>query len=94
MAMIDGIQNRISPGKPQDKDLYDLEPEERIGLECTPHSLDAALLALEQDHEFLTRDDVFTPDVIDHWIEHKREADVQEIRRRPHPYEFALYYDC
>jgi len=94
MAMIDGIQNRISPGKPQDKDLYDLEPEERIGLECTPHSLDAALLALEQDHEFLTRDDVFTPDVIDHWIEHKREADVQGIRRRPHPYEFALYYDC
>ena len=94
MAMLDGIQNRISPGKPQDKDLYDLEPEERAGLECTPTSLEAALNALEKDNEFLLRGDVFTPDVIERWISHKREADVSSVLQRPHPYEFALYFDC
>ncbi|MEI7698858.1 MAG: type I glutamate--ammonia ligase [Planctomycetia bacterium] len=94
MAMLDGIQNRISPGKPQDKDLYDLEPEERAGLECTPASLEAALNALEKDSDFLLRGDVFTPDVIERWISHKREADVKSILQRPHPYEFALYFDC
>jgi len=94
MAMLDGILNRLSPGMPQDKDLYDLRPEERAGLECTPSSLDAALTALENNHDFLTRNDVFTPDVIERWIRHKREADVNAILQRPHPYEFALYYDC
>lgn len=64
MAMLDGIQNRVNPGRPQDKDLYDLAPEERAGLTCTPPSLDAALNALESDHDFLLRGDVFTPDVL------------------------------
>ena len=94
MAMLDGIQNRINPGRPQDKDLYDLAPEERTGLICTPPSLDAALNALESDHDFLLRGDVFTPDVIERWIQHKRLDEVNEINRRPHPFEFAMYFDC
>ena len=94
MAMLDGIQNRTSPGRPQDKDLYDLEPEERLGLICTPPSLEAALDGLERDHDFLLRGDVFTPDVIERWIHYKREHEVKAIGQRPHPYEFALYFDC
>ncbi len=94
MAMLDGIQNRINPGRPQDKDLYDLEPEERDGLVCTPASLEAALDALEKDNDFLLRGDVFTPDVIERWIQHKREDEVKAINQRPHPYEFAMYFDC
>ena len=94
MAMLDGIQNRMSPGKPQDKDLYDLQPEERAGLECTPSSLENALTALEYDHDFLLQGEVFTRDVIEKWIAHKRTADVEAIRQRPHPHEFALYFDC
>jgi glutamine synthetase len=94
MAMLDGIQNRIAPGRPQDKDLYDLEPEERRGLVCTPSSLEVALDALEKDHDFLLRGDVFTPDVIERWIQHKREDEVKAVNQRPHPYEFALYFDC
>ena len=94
MAMLDGIQNRMNPGRPQDKDLYDLAPEERAGLICTPPSLDAALNALGSDHDFLLRGDVFTPDVIERWIQHKRNDEVNEINRRPHPYEFAMYFDC
>ena len=66
-----------NPGRPQDKDLYDLAPEERAGLICTPPSLDAALDALERDHDFLLRGDVFTPDVIERWIQHKRNDEVQ-----------------
>jgi glutamine synthetase len=94
MAMLDGIQNRVSPGRPQDKDLYDLAPEERAGLTCTPASLEAALDALEKDHDYLLRGDVFTPDVIERWIQHKREEEVKAISQRPHPYEFSLYFDC
>ncbi|MFN8708092.1 MAG: glutamine synthetase family protein, partial [Planctomyces sp.] len=94
MAMLDGIQNRISPGRPQDKDLYDLEPEERRGLVCTPPSLETALDGLERDHDFLLRGDVFTPDVIERWIHYKREYEVKAIAQRPHPFEFALYFDC
>ena len=94
MAMLDGIQNRTSPGRPQDKDLYDLAPEERAGLPCTPPTLDAALDALERDHDFLLRGDVFTPDVIERWIRHKRDDEVKAINQRPHPYEFAMYFDC
>jgi glutamine synthetase len=94
MAMIDGIQNRISPGRPQDKDLYDLAPEERAGLVCTPSSLEAALDALEKSPDFLLRGDVFTPDVIERWIQHKRDNEVKAINQRPHPYEFSLYFDC
>ncbi|MFN9718561.1 MAG: type I glutamate--ammonia ligase [Planctomycetota bacterium] len=94
MAMLDGIQSRTSPGRPQDKDLYDLAPEERQGLVGTPSSLEASLDALEKDHDFLLRGDVFTPDVIERWIRHKREDDVKAINLRPHPYEFCMYFDC
>ena len=93
MAAIDGIQNKISPGEPLDKDIYDLPPEELAVVPKTPGSLDAALDALEQDHEFLLRGDVFTEDVISTWIWYKRTNEVDALRLRPHPYEFCLYYD-
>ena len=94
MAGIDGIQDKIDPGNPLDKDLYDLEPEEAAQVPQTPGSLDEALNALEDDHEFLLKGDVFTEDVIQTWIEYKRENEVDAIRLRPHPFEFALYYDA
>ena len=93
MAGLDGIQNKIDPGPPMDKDLYDLPPEEKAQIEQTPGSLDAALDALEADHEYLLKGDVFTPDVLETWIDYKRTAEVQQIALRPHPYEFFLYYD-
>ena len=93
MAAIDGIQNKISPGEPLDKDIYDLSPEEAAEVPKTPSSLDEALDALERDHEFLLRGDVFTEDVISTWISYKRENEVDALRLRPHPYEFCLYYD-
>ncbi len=93
MAMIDGIQNKIDPGEPLDKDIYDLKPEEMAGVPTTPGSLAEALAALRADHEFLLRGDVFTPDVIDTWIWYKTEREVDELRLRPHPYEFCLYAD-
>ena len=94
MAAIDGIQNKITPGEPLDKDIYDLSPEELAEVPKTPGSLDEALAALERDHEFLLRGDVFTPDVIDTWISYKRENEVDAMRLRPHPYEFCLYFDA
>jgi glutamine synthetase len=93
MAALDGIQNKINPGEPFDKDMYDLEPEELAKVPQTPGSLDGALSALEKDHEFLLKGDVFTPDVIDTWIWYKRQNEVDAIRLRPHPYEFVLYSD-
>ncbi len=93
MAALDGIQNRIHPGDPLDKDIYDLPPEEAANVPKTPGSLDAALLALEQDQEFLLRGDVFTEDVIAAHIRYRRTNDVAPMALRPHPYEFALYYD-
>ncbi len=93
MAGLDGIENRIEPPEPMDKDLYDLPPEEKKNVKSVVGSLDAALDALEQDHEFLLKGDVFTQDVIDTWIGYKREKEVDAIRLRPHPHEFALYYD-
>ena len=93
MAGLDGIQNRIHPGDPLDKDLYDLEPEELDEIESTPASLGDALDALEYDHEYLLKGDVFTEDVIDVWLEYKRENEVDAINMRPHPYEFFLYHD-
>jgi glutamine synthetase len=93
MAAIDGIQNKINPGDPLDKDIYDLPPEELAEIPTTPASLDAALNALEADHEFLLRGDVFTQDVIDTWISYKRENEADAVRLRPHPYEFCLYFD-
>lgn len=93
MAGIDGIMNKIHPGKPVDRDIYELEPEEMKGIRSTPGSLDEALKALEKDHDFLLRGNVFTEDVLETWIEYKREREVQPMQLRPHPYEFALYYD-
>ncbi|PQO44553.1 type I glutamate--ammonia ligase [Blastopirellula marina] len=93
MAAIDGIQNKIDPGQPLDKDIYDLPPEEAAAVPKTPGSLEEALDCLAADHEFLLRGDVFTKDVIETWIEYKRKNEVDAIRLRPHPYEFCLYYD-
>ncbi len=93
MAGLDGIENRIDPGDPVDKNLYDLPPEEVAKVKSTPGSLEEALDALEADHEFLLKGDVFTKDVIETWLDYKRENEVKELRLRPHPYEFHLYYD-
>ena len=93
MAGLDGIQNKITPPGPLDKDLYDLPPEEMSKIDSTPADLAAALDALEADHDFLLKGDVFTPDVIENWIAYKRENEIDAIRLRPHPWEFALYFD-
>ena len=93
MAGIDGIQNRIDPGPPLDKDIYDLSPEELKDVPSLPGSLDASLNALENDYEFLLKGDVFSQRIIDRWIEYKREREIQPLRLRPHPLEFAMYYD-
>jgi glutamine synthetase len=93
MAMLDGIKNKMNPGEPLDKDIYDLEPEELSKVAKTPASLEEALDRLQRDHEFLLQGEVFTSDVIDTWIWYKREKEVDAIRLRPHPYEFALYFD-
>ncbi len=93
MAMIDGIKNKIKPGEPLDKDIYDLEPEELATVPKTPGSLEEALDNLERDHDFLLQGDVFTADVISTWIWYKRVKEVEAIRLRPHPYEFYMYYD-
>ncbi len=93
MAMIDGIQNKMDPGDPMDKNIYDLPPEELAEMESAPATLEEALAALREDHEFLLKGDVFTKDVIDHWIDYKMENEVKEVISRPHPHEFYLYYD-
>ena len=93
MAGLDGIQNKISPPDPIDKDLYDLAPEDKAQVKSTPGSLEDVLDALEADHDFLLKGDVFTKDVIETWIDYKRSEEVDAIRLRPHPHEFALYYD-
>jgi glutamine synthetase len=93
MAAIDGIQNKIHPGEPLDRNIYDLSPEEAAGVPKTPGSLRGALEALQADHEFLLRGDVFTEDVIETWIEYKMNEEVMALDLRPHPYEFSLYYD-
>ncbi|MFQ5953456.1 MAG: type I glutamate--ammonia ligase [Kiloniellales bacterium] len=92
MAGLDGIENRIDPGEPIDKNLYDLPPEEAAKVTSTPASLEQALDALEADHDFLLKGDVFTPDVIETYLSYKRN-EVDQLRLRPHPYEFYLYYD-
>ena len=93
MAGLDGIQNKITPPGPLDKDLYDLPAEEMAKIESTPGTLSEVLDRLEADHDFLLKGDVFTPDVIENWISYKRENEVDAIRLRPHPWEFALYFD-
>jgi glutamine synthetase len=93
-AGIDGIKNQIHPGEPLDVDIYDLSPEELSKVPSTPGSLELALEALEKDHAFLTDTGVFTEDFINTWISYKIDNEVNPMRLRPHPYEFALYYDC
>lgn len=93
MAGLDGIRNRIDPGLPVDKNIYDLSPEERAKIPSVPGSLEEALSALERDHAFLTEGGVFTKDVIDTWIQFKREVEIEAIRQRPHPHEFYMYFD-
>jgi len=94
MAGLDGIQERIDPGSPVDEDLFELPAEELARIDHVPHSLDEALDALEQDHEFLLKGGVFTEDLIRTWIEYKRAEEADQVRLRPHPWEFALYYDA
>jgi glutamine synthetase len=93
MALIDGIQNKIDPGEPLDRDIYEMTKQELEKTQKTPASLEEALMALEGDHEFLTTGDVFTEDLIRTWIDYKIENEVEELRLRPHPHEFFLYYD-
>jgi glutamine synthetase len=93
MAGLDGIQHRINPADPIDKNLYDLPPEEMARVPKAPGTLDEALDALEKDHKFLVEGNVFTQDVIDTYLSYKRSHEIDEIRLRPHPYEFFLYYD-
>ncbi len=93
MAGLDGILNRIDPGEPLDKDIYDLSPEEMEAVPSMPGSLEEALGCLEEDHAFLLRGDVFTEDLIETYIAYKLRSEAEAVRSRPHPYEFALYYD-
>jgi glutamine synthetase len=93
LAGPDGVQNLIEPPDPVDKDLYDHPPEELALVPQVPASLEAALNALENDNDFLTVGGVFTPDLIETWIEYKTVHELDEVRLRPHPWEFALYYD-
>ena len=93
MAGLDGVQNRIDPGEPLDKDIYDLSPEELKDVPSLPGTLDEALVALENDYEFLLKGDVFSKEMIDRWISYKREKEIQPLRLRPHPMEFGMYYD-
>jgi glutamine synthetase len=93
MAGLDGVENKIDPGQPLDKDIYGLSAEELANIPSAPGSLEDSLNALKEDHEFLLKGDVFTQDVIDKWIEYKTEAEVNPVRMRPVPIEFALYFD-
>lgn len=93
MAGLDGVQNKITPPDPIDKDLYDLAPTDAANVKSTPGNLEDVLNALEDDHDFLLKGDVFTKDVIETWIDYKRSREVDPMRLRPHPHEFALYFD-
>jgi len=93
MAGLDGEENKIDPGAPLDKDIYDLGPEEMKIVPSMPGSLEESLRALEKDHDFLLKGDVFSEELIETWIDYKMKNEVQAINTRPHPYEFALYYD-
>ena len=93
LAGLDGIRNQIDPGDPLDVDLYDLSPEDAANVEQVPGSLEEVLDALEEDHEFMLAGDVFTSDLIETWLDYKR-TEVDEMRLRPHPYEFFLYFDA
>ena len=93
LAGIDGIKNKIEPAAPIDKDIYELPADEKAEIAQVPTSLDAVLDALEADHDFLTVGDVFTEDLIETWIDYKRNHELLPVQLRPHPHEFELYYD-
>jgi glutamine synthetase len=93
MAGVDGIQNKINPGAPLDKDIYEMSASELKKVPSMPGSLDESLEALEDDHDFLLKGNVFTPELIDRWIGYKRDREIQPVRMRPHPLEFSMYYD-
>ncbi|HEX9740573.1 MAG TPA: type I glutamate--ammonia ligase [Ignavibacteriaceae bacterium] len=93
LAGLDGVQNRIDPGDPLDKDIYDLPPEELANVPSTPGSLNEALKLLQNDHEYLLKGNVFTEDVIETWIKYKTDKEIKPMALQPHPYEFGLYYD-
>ena len=93
MAVIDGIENKIDPGDPLDKDIYNLPPEELAEIPSAPGSLEESFEALKEDSAFLLKGDVFTQDVIDMWIEYKTENEINDVKLRPHPHEFYLYFD-
>lgn len=93
MAGLDGIEHKIDPGEPLDKDSYHLTARESARIKTVPSSLEEALDALEKDHAYLLKGDVFTADVIEVWLEYKRSREIDEVRLRPHPYEFYLYFD-
>jgi glutamine synthetase len=93
MAVLDGIENKIEPPQPLDRDIYEMTKEELAEIPHTPASLEQALDALAKDHAFLTKGNVFTDDLIDNWIDYKTKNEVNELKLRPHPYEFFLYYD-
>jgi len=93
MAALDGIENEIDPGAPLDQDIYDMTPEELAGYKHTPATLDEALIALQEDHTYLTKGGVFTDDLIETWVSWKQEHELNAMALRPHPYEFHLYYD-
>jgi glutamine synthetase len=93
LAGLDGIKNKIEPAEPVDKDIYELPPDELAEIDQVPTSLNAVLDALEADHDFLTEGNVFTPDLIETWIDYKRTQEIAPVQLRPHPHEFELYYD-
>lgn len=93
MAGLDGIENKMDPGQPLDKDIYELDPEQMSGIASMPGSLEDALDALQRDYAFLLKGDVFTEELLRTYVDYKRSKEVDAIRLRPHPYEFALYYD-
>jgi glutamine synthetase len=94
MAALDGIQNKVDPGEPLDKDIYELSADELAKYRHTPGSLAEAIDALEADNKFLTEGNVFTDDLVEMWIKWKRDEELDPLALRPHPYEFHLYYDC
>jgi glutamine synthetase len=93
MAALDGVKNRTSPGKPLDRDIYEMTADELADTPKTPGSLEEAIAALEKDHAFLLNGGVFTEDLIEAWVAWKKEKELHPMHLRPHPYEFHLYYD-
>ena len=93
MAGLDGVKRKIDPGQPIDKNFYELSPQELAKVKVVPGSLEEAIAELEKDHKFLLEGGVFTQDVLDTWISYKKSKEIDDVRLRPHPWEFYLYFD-